>query len=395
MRHHAFLCSVVTLNPPAALYLHVPFCPSICPYCDFHKMKRHDGLVGAYLNRLEQESAELRESYPLQMRTIYLGGGTPSMLEDGELERISKMLERDWGLSKVTEVTLEADPLTFDPARLKTFRELGFTRLSIGLQSLSDPVLSFLGRKHNAAEGRQAVEWALEAGFEVSADIITAVPGQDAEQDLHGLARLGVKHISVYTLTVEPFTPFALRGVTVDDEQAEEDFELARSILSGYGLNRYELSNHAVPGHESRHNQVYWSGAHYLALGPSAASFEPAAGLVGLRRTRPHIRGWLQGEAGELQEVDAVEHSLESLMTALRTRGGLDLDELVRRGGADPRLVFPAQLKELLQHGLLELSGSVLRVSERGLLLLNSVLRRFFAEREAAQQRHSAIVSAA
>ena len=97
MRHHAFLCSVVTLNPPAALYLHVPFSPSICPYCDFHKMKRHDGLVGAYLNRLEQESAELRESYPLQMRTIYLGGGTPSMLEDGELERISSMLEREWG----------------------------------------------------------------------------------------------------------------------------------------------------------------------------------------------------------------------------------------------------------------------------------------------------------
>lgn len=358
-------------------------------------MKRHDGLVGAYLNRLEQESAELRESYPLQMRTIYLGGGTPSMLEDGELARISSMLERDWGLSAAAEVTLEADPLTFDPARLRTFRELGFTRLSIGLQSLSDPVLSFLGRKHNAAEGQQAVEWALEAGFEVSADIITAVPGQDAEQDLHGLARLEVKHISVYTLTVEPFTPFALRGVTVDDEQAEEDFELARSILSGYGLNRYELSNHAVPGHESRHNQVYWSGAHYLALGPSAASFEPAAGLVGLRRTRPHIRGWLQGEAGELQEVDAVEHSLESLMTALRTRRGLDLDELVRRGGADPRLVFPAQLQELLQHGLLELSGSVLRASEQGLLLLNSVLRRFFAEREAAQQRHSGSVSAA
>src|SRR5690625_6736841 len=142
------------------------------------------------------------------------------------------MLERDRGLSKGTDVTLEADPLTFDPARLKTFRELGFTRLSIGLQSLSDPVLSFLGRKHNAAEGRQAVEWGLEAGFEVSADIITAVPGQDAEQDLHGLARLGVQHISVYTLTLEPFTPFALRGVTVDDEQDRKSTRLNSSHVA-------------------------------------------------------------------------------------------------------------------------------------------------------------------
>lgn len=383
------LLSVVEAAPPDALYLHVPFCPSICPYCDFHKMKRHEGLVAAYLDRFDRESAELAARYPLRMRTVYLGGGTPSMLQDAELERVAAVLERDWSLSGAVEVTLEADPLTYDAERLRFFRQLGFTRLSIGLQSLSDDTLKFLGRQHDAAAGREAVELALEAGFRVSADIITAVPGQDAAFDLRSLAETGVSHVSVYSLTVEPFTPFALRGVEVDEDQAAADFTLATELLAEHGLERYEVSNHARPGHESQHNSVYWSGAHYLALGPSAASFEPAEGLVGIRRTRPHIRSWLLGGPAEEQPVDAVEHTLESLMTALRTRGGLDLDALLRRGGADPRVVFPGPLAELTAHGFLELHGSKLTATAEGLPRLNAVLRRFFAEREAAQQLHA------
>lgn len=386
------LSSGVSTGPPAALYLHVPFCPSICPYCDFHKMKRHNGLVAGYLDRLELDSAALASRYPGSMRTIYLGGGTPSMLADEELARIFALLHRDWGLGTAVEVTLEADPQTFDATRLQFFRQLGVSRLSIGLQSLSDATLRFLGRQHDAAEGREAVEMALDAGFEVNADIITAVPGQDAEGDLRALAATGVNHVSVYSLTVEPFTPFAMRGVTVDEDQAAADFELARELLQEYGLERYEVSNHARPGSESQHNQVYWGGNHYLALGPSAASFEPAepgSGLVGVRRTQPLIRSWLLGGPAEEQPVDAVEHTLESLMTGLRTRDGLDLAALVRRGGADPREVFSGPLSELCGHGLLELDGERLRATGEGLPRLNALLRRFFTEREAAQQRFS------
>lgn len=349
-------------------------------------MKRHDGLVARYLERIEQESAELAALNPQGMSTIYLGGGTPSMLADHELERLAVMLERDWGMSGAAEVTLEADPLTFDAERLQLFRELGFTRLSIGLQSLSDDTLKFLGRLHDASQGREAVEQALEAGFDVSADIITAVPGQDAEADLRALASLGVNHVSVYGLTIEPFTPFDLRGVTVDDDKAASDFALATKVLESYGLERYEVSNHARPGFESKHNQVYWSGSHYLALGPSAASFEPAPGLVGMRRTRPQIRAWLLGGPAEEQPVDALEHTLESLMTSLRTSKGLDLAALAARGGADPRQVFAEPLSETTSMGLLELSGDRLYATAEGLPRLNAVLRRFFAEREAAQQ---------
>lgn len=389
VRTDPVLSSVVPIRRPEALYVHVPFCPSICPYCDFHKMKRHSGLVASYLDRLEQESAEQVEKHPGGMRTVYLGGGTPSMLEDSELKRIFRMLDRDWDVRDALEVTLEADPLTFDAERLQLFRELGVTRLSIGLQSLSDETLKFLGRIHNADQGRQAVEMALEAGFEVNADLITAVPGQDAEHDLAALAATGVSHVSVYSLTIEPFTPFALRGVKVDEDQAATDFGLATEVLARSGLERYEVSNHARSGHESKHNQVYWSGAHYLALGPSAASFEPHEGLVGLRRTRPQIKSWLLSGPDELQEVDAVEHTLESLMTALRTRSGLDLAALGARGGADPRVVFPGPLAELTGHGLLELADDRLLATEDGLLRLNAVLRRFFAERETAQQLQS------
>ena len=349
-------------------------------------MKRHNPLVARYLDRLEETSRELAARFPGPLTTVYFGGGTPSMLEDAELERIFTFLERDWRLSAATEVTLEADPLTFGPERLRFFRSLGVTRLSIGLQSLSDPVLEFLGRRHDGTEGRKAVTDALEADFEVTADLITAVPGQDAARDLHGLAATGVPHVSVYSLTVEPFTPFALRGVEVDESQAADDFALATEILAGYGLERYEVSNHARPGHESRHNQAYWHGTHYLALGPSAASFEPAEGLVGVRRTNPLIRGWLLGEAPEEQPVDAVEHTLESLMTALRTSRGLDLAALVRRGGVDPRSAFSGPLEETLRHGLLELEGGRLRATPDGLVRLDAVLRRFFAERETAQQ---------
>ncbi len=356
-------------------------------------MKRHEGLVGRYLDRLEQESAELAQLNPGGMRTIYLGGGTPSMLADRELERIARMLERDWQLTGASEVTLEADPLTYDAERLRFFRDLGVNRLSIGLQSLSNDTLKFLGRLHDAGQGLDAVESALAAGFDVSADIITAVPGQDAAADLQALAATGVAHVSVYSLTIEPFTPFDMRGIKVDEDKASDDFSLASEVLAGHGLERYEVSNHARPGHESQHNQVYWSGRHYLALGPSAASFEPAgadSGLVGIRRTRPHIRNWLLGGPAEEQPVDAVEHTLESLMTALRTRDGLDLGGLVQRGGADPRIVFEGPLQEMLRHGLLELAGTRLLATPEGLPRLNAVLRRFFAEREAAQQLHAA-----
>lgn len=366
---------------PRSLYLHVPFCPKICPYCDFHKMRRNEGLVAAYLDRLEAEAEELGRLYPGPLDTIYLGGGTPSHLSDAELGRVARMLGRHWGFPALEETTLEADPLTFDAERLRTFRELGFSRLSIGLQSTQDHVLRFLGRRHDGAEGLAAVEAALAAGFEVSADLITAVPEQDARRDLTALAATGVQHISVYSLTVEPFTPFALRGVRIDEDRAADDYLLADEILSGCGYARYEVSNHARPGHESRHNQTYWHGRHFLALGPSAASFLPTPGGLGERRTNPHIRAWLEGGPPERNVLTPEEYVLERLMTGLRTKIGVDLADVLARSGIDVTERFAAVLEPLLRHDLLALTadGDRLRATPDGLIRLDAVLREFFA----------------
>jgi len=363
---------------PRSLYLHVPFCPKICPYCDFHKMRRSEGLVAAYLKRLRAEALDLYAEFPDALDTVYFGGGTPSHLKDDELTFVVETLRETWGFPALQETTLEADPLTFDRARLETFRALGFDRLSIGLQSAQDDVLKFLGRQHTGREGLSAVEMALDAGFTVSADLITAVPGQDAAQDLHTLAQTFVPHVSVYNLTVEPNTPFARRGVRVDEDKEADDYALADEILSGYGLGRYEVSSHAKPGFEAKHNGVYWSGEHFLALGPSAASFVPSPGLIGERRTNLPIKGWLAGEKPDVLPVDSETFVQDVLMTGLRTRRGVATDDLSRRAGFDVKARYHDVLHSLNDIGLTEYCGPYLRVTPAGLLQLNRVVAAFF-----------------
>ncbi|HEX7003982.1 MAG TPA: radical SAM family heme chaperone HemW [Trueperaceae bacterium] len=364
---------------PVSLYLHVPFCPQVCPYCDFHKMLRHEGLVARYLDRLEAEVREAGERFPGPLETIYLGGGTPSALEDDELERVVRALADSFGFPARLETTIEADPLTFDPERLSFFRDLGFSRLSIGLQSTQDQVLRRLGRRHGGAEGLEAVTWALEAGFEVSADLITAVEGQDAERDLRTLAATGVPHVSVYTLTIEPFTPFAVRGVRVDEERAADDYERAAQVLSRYGLERYEVSSHARPGHESRHNQVYWHGRYFMGLGPAAAGFLPCPGSPGVRVSNPPMKGWLAGETAVTERLSAEEYVLERLMTGLRTLRGVDINDVRERSGIDVRQRFAGLLDRFIRLGLLETTDDRLKATDAGLIRLDALLREFFA----------------
>ena len=334
--------------------------------------------MAAYLKRLREEAQALYAEFPGTLDTIYFGGGTPSHLEDDELEFVVETLRQTWGFPALQETTLEADPLTFDRARLETFRALGFDRLSIGLQSTQDSVLKFLGRQHTGREGLAAVEMALDAGFTVSADLITAVPGQDAALDLHTLAQTEVPHVSVYNLTIEPNTPFARRGVRVDEDKEADNYALADEILSGYGLGRYEVSSHAKPGFEAKHNSVYWSGEHFLALGPSAASFVPSPGLVGERRTNLPIKNWLAGDKPDVLSVDAEAFVQDVLMTGLRTRRGIDLANLSRRAGFSVSEHYHDVLASLTQSGLIEHCGTQLRVTPTGLLQLNRVTGAFF-----------------
>ena len=360
-----------------SLYLHVPFCPSVCPYCDFHKMLRNEGLVARYLERLEREARDLAERYPGPLDTVYFGGGTPSHLTDDEMARVTSLLEGSFGFPARLETTLEADPLTFTPERLGRFRDLGFDRLSIGLQSTQDAVLRFLGRVHDGKQGLQSVAWALEAGLRVNADVITAVPGQDAALDLRRVADTGVGHMSVYSLTIEPNTPFAFRGVRIDPEREADDFEATAPLLAAYGLRRYEVSNYARPDDEARHNLGAWRGEFYLGLGPSASSYLPEGGVYGTRLRNPPIRAWLEGAPPERDVLDAKGVVLERLLTGLRTREGVDLAGLRALTGLGPEDVAPRWLDDVLRHRLLERDGSRLRATDDGIARLDALLRAF------------------
>ncbi len=374
----------MTHEPPASLYVHVPFCPSVCPYCDFHKMLRHEGLAARYVARLERELLELGDRWGGPLDTLYFGGGTPSHLRDDELTRVFAAVDRAFGGTGRLETTLEADPLTFDLERLERFARLGVSRLSIGLQSTQDEVLRFLGRLHDGSQGMEAVAVAIASGLRVNVDVMTAIEGQDLELDLRRIVGLGARHVSVYTLTVEPGTPFALRGIEVDEELDAGSYALAARTLAELGLRRYEVSNHAVPGDESRHNLTYWRGHYYLAVGPSASSYLPGGDGLGVRSRNPDLKGWLQGAPPEVDVLGPDDVVLERLMTGLRTNEGVDLASLEGRTGLAVERLAERWLADCMGHELLTLDTTrTLRATEQGLLRLDAVLRAFVATRRA------------
>ena len=372
----------MSLPPIRHLYVHVPFCPSICPYCDFHVLTRKSGQVEAYLDQLEREAAYLAAQYPTDLDTVYLGGGTPSFLRDEELTRLTTIIRTylGWGQQ---ENSLEVNPGTVSPARARHWKALGFDRASVGVQSLDDPTLKFLGRQHDAQQAREAVRELLSAGFRVSGDLITAVAGQPLADDIAGLVGLGVGHISAYTLTIEPGTPFARRGVRVAEDDERSGFEDTARLLGAAGFERYEISNYARPGEESRHNTAYWQNRFYLGLGPGAAGHYPAAGhLIAERRTNPHLHEWLAhdfatGPAGESESIDAEEHITDALFMGLRTRAGVDLARLSQTSGLNVAERYAAPLRRQLAAGLLIQDGDTLRATEQGWWVLNKVLGEF------------------
>ncbi|BDG16704.1 coproporphyrinogen III oxidase [Thermus brockianus] len=356
-----------------ALYVHVPFCPTLCPYCDFHVVRRGPGWVEAYLRRLKEEAEALYARYPHPLKTLYLGGGTPSYLRDRELLALFQALP--WPLAERAEVTLEANPGTLNPARLRLLKDLGVNRLSLGVQSFQDPVLRFLGRAHGRKGALRAVEMALEAGFRTSIDLILGLPMQDPEKDLKEAASLGLGHVSAYTLQVEKGTPFALLGLPEDPEREAWAMERAEALLGEAGLERYEVSNFARPGEEAQHNLVYWRNGFWLALGPAATGQYPGEGLAyALRRTNPPLPRWLAREAPREEAISPLEHAKESLMLGLRLREGVDVAQVEARVGLSLFPLLEPRAKELAEAGLLQVEGKRLRPTPKAFPLLHRVV---------------------
>jgi oxygen-independent coproporphyrinogen-3 oxidase len=381
---------------PGGLYLHVPFCRRICPYCDFAVRTGDAARRGRYVEHLCRE-IELYADWPLAFDTVYFGGGTPSLLDPRELERILEALGRCLRLAAGTRVFLEANPEDVTAERLRTWRALGIATLSLGVQSLEAASLAFLGRRHGPEDGRRAVDLAREAGFPtVSIDLIYGLPGQTPQAWGAELARalaLGADHISCYQLTIHERTRFHLlerRGRLVQlgiDEQAEL-FRLTHERLNAAGMQGYEVSQFAAaPEHRSRHNLKYWDHTPYLGLGPAAHSFRDDRRWWNVRDTDP----WQERVGRGERPVDGEERLprealvLEALMTGLRTYDGVDFGRLRARFGLELLESNRALVERLESDSLAVLRGERLVPTLAGLAVADALATRFAP---AGRERH-------
>lgn len=332
------------MDKTVLLYLHIPFCHRVCPYCSFYKHTPGDAPVGAFVDALASEAKHRLHELP-HPRTIYLGGGTPSMLSPRHLRRLFTALHETCdGFSGVEEVTFEANPATFDGIKARLLRELGVTRVSLGIQSFAPHVLETLGREHSPEQASRSVGILRDAGIaSINIDLMFSIPGQsdaDWEHTLRTAVTLDPEHISAYNLTYEEDTAFfesLRRGEMREDEDADaRQFHLAREILEAAGFEHYETSNYAKPGQHSRHNQGYWAGEDYLGLGPGAVGT-----VRGIRsRNIADTGGYIEmirsvGHATvESEWLDAEAFRIERIALGLRTRNGIDLGLLSEEGRA-------------------------------------------------------------
>ena len=379
---------------PFALYVHVPWCRHVCPYCDFNVYAAAEPPERPYV---EAVAAELRawaaraQWRGRRAKTVYLGGGTPSLLSPGAIATVLEAVARAFGIADGVEVTLEANPGTVTRERLAGYRAAGVNRLSLGAQSFHAGHLRALGRDHGAADVRAAMEAARAAGFaNLSLDLIFAVPDQtlaDWEDDLGAALALAPEHVSAYALTYEPGTPFhawrasgRLRPVDEDGEAAMAERTVERLAAAGY--ERYEISSFTRPGFASRHNTSYWDGSDYLGLGAGAHSFsaEPAPGR---RWANERLPGRYLVAIRERGTAVATEERLstaqargEFCFTGLRQTVGVDLEGFRRRFGVELDAAFP-HLERLVTDGLVEASGQRLRLTARGFRFADSVAASF------------------
>ncbi len=319
-------------------YVHIPFCHRICPYCAFFKHTPGKTDMRGFVESVIREARLRSPTLPGAPRTLYLGGGTPTMLSPTHFATLVEGLRSAFGRDTFEEVTLEANPATFDAAKACRFVELGITRVSLGIQSFDPAVLATLGREHTPEQARESVRILRDAGIpSLNIDLMFAVPGQPTDSwrsTLDAALALAPDHISAYNLTYEEDTAFFEslgRGEFSDDPRLGETlFDLARSLLSDAGFEHYETSNYARPGHRSTHNLGYWRGENYIGLGPSAVS------TVGRTRTRNiadtpryiEMISTLGHAAAESEHLDDEALRLERIALLLRTDEGLPLDLL-------------------------------------------------------------------
>jgi oxygen-independent coproporphyrinogen-3 oxidase len=371
----------------AGVYVHLPFCPYICPYCDFAKWAWDDARAARYLEAL---SAEIASAPVVAARTVFFGGGTPSMYSPGVIGALIDVLRARFALPDDAEVSVEANPDSSLPDRLGGLRAAGANRLSIGVQSFDQHELRVLGRQHTPATVGAAVRAARAAGFtNVSVDLIFGVPGQTEDSwaaTLDAAVALDVEHMSCYGLTIEAGTPYAAwfardPGAFAGNTHEARLYAIAIDRLRTAGFEQYEISNWAKPGFRCRHNAAYWANEPYLGLGVGAASYLGGVRSTHTRELGVYCDAALTGRSipGESERLEGAARTGEAIMLALRTVEGVDLQAFRERYGIDVLERYRSVVDDFVAGGVLDAGPAQLRLTERGRFVANDVCGAFLA----------------
>ena len=389
-----------------ALYIHIPFCETKCPYCDFNTYAGIEGLIPTYMDALAKEIRLWSTALgPATIGTIFFGGGTPSYVPQEYIGRLLNVVRSAFALADDAEITLESNPGDIAEERLAGWRAAGVNRLSIGVQSLDDELLRLLGRRHTSQQATDAFRLTQAAGFDsVNLDLMYGLPHQSLDQwrqTLQDTLALRPQHLSLYCLTLEEGTPLEawVRDGSVptpDPDLAADMYELAEETADRSSFEHYEISNWALPGHACRHNLIYWRNQSYLGVGPGAHSYLQGHRFANLSSPREYIKqisrradgastprdfpsALQDGPVSMVEQVDIRMEMGETMMLGLRLTDGVTEDSFSARFGRGLRDVFGTPIGELEDTGLLQWNGDRLSLTTRGRLLGNEVFQRFLA----------------
>ena len=342
----------------SGIYIHIPFCKNACHYCDFHfstSLQKMPDMIQAIEKEIKIQQTYLSDT----IDTLYFGGGTPSLLQKQDLNKLIKLVKENFRVSDTAEITLESNPDDITQQKSDEWREAGINRLSIGIQSFFETDLRWMNRAHSAEQAKNCIEWVRRSGFEnITIDLIYGSPGLTDEmwkQNIETALLLDIPHLSCYALTVEPKTALAKmitakKTEAVDPEKQARHFAILTNTLEQAGFDHYEISNFAKPGFRSRHNSAYWQGAHYLGLGPSAHSFNGSSRQWNIANNTLYIQRLMQGIVPFEQEILTPTQQLnEYIMTGLRTMEGISIERIANQWGqiiADNILLAATQYQE-------------------------------------------------
>ena len=367
----------------AGIYLHIPFCKSKCAYCNFFSVVSEKQRAD-FLDALKRE-AIARKDYlgGEEVRTIYFGGGTPTVLEALEVLKVLEVLRKNYNINAAAEVTLEANPDTISKEKLLEYKSLGINRLSIGIQSFFDDDLQYLSRKHDSKHALKVLDWAKEVGFqEVTIDLIYGIPTLTDEKwrkNLEIFFSTGFNHLSAYALTIEEKTALGQQikkglAAPVNEEETIRHYEILVEVTENQGFEHYEISNFARPGHYSKHNIIYWKGEKYLGLGPSAHSFDG----VSRQWNVASVKDYCDNYSFEREELTLDDRYNEYVMTSLRTNWGCDFNYIRDNFGEEYVKRFNILTKKHILSGKMYQKDESFILNDKGMLFADGIASELF-----------------